>query len=91
MDVLQVEPMLHRECARESMRYCPSLKDQLAAGELNIRQVTSHRVQFAIMGPEFVSHYVPGYQAKPTDRIIGAAKVQLVDWIDRDLDWLEAA
>lgn len=86
--ILQVEPLLHRECAVESMKFCPSLKRDIAAGALMIRQVNRYRVQFAIMGPEYIRHYVPNYIASPKDRIVGHAKVELMKWIDRDLDWL---
>lgn len=86
--ILQVEPLLHRECAAESMRHCPSLKRDIAAGTLMVRQVTRWRVQFVIMGPQFISHYVPGYVAKSSDQIVGAAKVELLRWVDRDAGWL---
>lgn len=86
--ILQVEPMLHKTCAAISMQHCPSLKRDIAAGTLMVRQVTRWRCQFAIMGPQFVPHYVPSYVAKPTDRIVGAAKVELLQWIDRDAGWL---
>lgn len=89
--ILQVEPLLHRECASESLRWCPSLKRDIAAGTLAVRQVTRHQVQFAIMSPIYVGTYVPGYVAAPTDRIIGHAKVELLGWKDRDADWLGAA
>ena len=89
--VLQVEPLLHRECAAESMKFCPSLKRDLAAGSLLVRQVNRYRVQFALMAPEFIQHYVPDYQPKPTDRIVGHAKVEPLKWLDRDHDWLMAA
>ena len=88
--ILQVEPLLHRDCAAISMRYCPSLRRDIAAGTLMVRQVTRWRCQFAIMGPQFIGHYVPGYVAKPTDRIVGGAKVELLNWIDRDEGWLSA-
>lgn len=81
--VLQVEPMLHRACALESMEFCPSLKRQLANGELQIRQVTRWRAQCAIMTAEYVET-VTG-EAK---QALGHGKVELLDWIDRDLDWL---
>lgn len=45
-------------------------------------------IPFAVMGPQFIAEYVPGYIAKPSDRIIGAAKVELLRWADRDADWL---
>lgn len=86
--VLQVEPLLHRECAATSLRHCPSLKRDVQAGTLMIRQVSRHRAQFAIMGPEFISAYVPGYVAQPTDRIVGHAKVELLRWVDRTPGWL---
>jgi hypothetical protein len=70
------------------LRHCPSLKRDVSAGTLMIRQVTRHRVQFAIMGPDYVSAYVPGYVAQPTDRIVGHAKVELLRWSDRSADWL---
>lgn len=88
MDVLQVEPLLHRECAAESMRFCPSLKRDAERGTLMVRQVLRSRVQFAIMAPQFVGYYVPGYEAKEGERIVGAAKVQLIDWKDRGARWL---
>lgn len=89
--ILQVEPLLHRECALESMKFCPSLKRDIADGSLMIRQVTKYRVQFALMAPEYIAHYVPDYVARPTDRIVGHAKVELIRWSDRDLDWLEGS
>lgn len=81
--ILQVEPLLHRWCAQESMRYCPSLRRDLDAGTLMIRQVTRWRVQCAVMSPEYVES-VTGHHRKA----LGHAKVELLDWIDRDLDWL---
>lgn len=86
--ILQVEPLLHRECAAESLKFCPSLNRDIASGTLMIRQVYAYRVQFAVMGPQYIQHYVPDYQPKPTDRIIGHAKVELMRWIDRDQAWL---
>lgn len=84
--ILQVEPLLHKECAAESMKFCPSLKRDIASGALTVRQVSRYRVQFALMSPEYIHHYVPDY----TDRkpIIGHAKVELMRWIDRDHAWL---
>lgn len=89
--ILQVEPLLHRECALRSIRFCPSLRRDIRAGTLMVRQVTRSRVQCAVMSPEYVATYVPGYVAAPTDRILGHAKVELIEWIDRDAAWLERA
>jgi len=82
--ILQVEPMLHRACAVESMRWCPSLKKQLDSGILRIRQVTRWRAQCAIMSAEFVEHETGQHCTA-----LGHAKVELLQWIDRDLRWLE--
>lgn len=91
--ILQVEPLLHRTCARDCLRWCPSLKRDIAAGTLMVRQVTSRRVQFALMGVQYIQHYVPDFVPLPGDEkgIIGHAKVELVRWKDRDQAWLEAA
>lgn len=85
-DVLQVEPLLHRECAAISVMHCPSLKRDIRAGTVEIRQVTAHRVQFAL------------YSAQGTFEACGVrqksvshAKVQLVRWRDRDERWLGTA
>ncbi|MBR0882093.1 MULTISPECIES: hypothetical protein [Bradyrhizobium] len=64
------------------------MKRDIAAGALMVRQVNRYAVQFVVMRPEFIQHYVPDYQPSPKDRIVGHAKVELIRWIDRDLDWL---
>jgi hypothetical protein len=89
-EILQVEPLLHKECAAISMRHCPSLKRDIAAGTLMVRQVLQHDVQFAISDPIFVSRYVPDYKINPNDRIVAHAKVHLIKWKDRDAAWLGA-
>ena len=81
--ILQVEPMLHRKCAQESMRFCPSLRRDVAAGSLRIRQVFQWRAQAAIMSEHYVET-VTGEHCKAT----GHAKVELQKWADRDLEWL---
>jgi len=91
LDILQVEPLLHRECAATSTQFCPSLRRDIRDGTLMIRQVTRARAQFAIMVPAYVGTYVPGYVAQPDERIIGAAKVELLTWIDRNEDWLRGS
>jgi hypothetical protein len=88
--VMQVEPLLHRECAAICMRFCPSLRRDIQQGTLMIRQVTRFRVQIALMSPEFIHHYVPEYVKNSADRIAGHAKVELLAWKDRDEDWLHA-
>jgi len=82
--ILQVEPMLHRQCAIESIRHCPSLKRDIAAGSLRIRQVTKTRVQMALLKPEAVAEFVGKEEIA-----IGHAKIELLIWKDRDHAWLE--
>lgn len=82
--ILQVEPMLHRACALESMRFCPALKAQIAAGDLHVRQVTGWRPQCAVMTEEYVAS-VTGQSLKA----LGHGKIELLRWIERDLAWLE--
>lgn len=81
--ILQVEPMLHRVCAAESVRFCPSLRRDIAAGTLMIRQVTRWRAQVAIMDEAYVET-LTGEGRKA----LGHAKVELLSWVDRDAAWL---
>jgi len=81
--ILQVEPLLHRECALESMRFCPSLKRDIADGSLKIRQVTRYRVQTALMSSEYVESLTGERKTA-----FGHSKVELVAWKDRDMGWL---
>lgn len=85
-DVLQVEPLLHKECAAISIRHCPSLKRDLANGTVEIKQVLSHRVQFAVYSAQGTFEATGQLR-----KAISHAKVQLLKWKDRDLSWLEAA
>jgi hypothetical protein len=84
-DILQVEPLLHKRCAAISLKHCPALIRDTANGTLNVRQVTRYAVQMAVMSPEYVRE-VAGEDRKA----VGHAKVQLLAWIDRDAEWLEA-
>jgi hypothetical protein len=81
--ILQAEPLLHKECAAESLRHCPSLKRDIAAGTLFVRQVTRWRVQMAVMSAVYV-----GEIAGEPVKAIGHAKVELIAWTDRDAEWL---
>lgn len=82
--ILQVEPMMHRACALLAIRHCPSLRRDLDQDTLRIRQVFKHRVQVAIMSPEYVAGET-GQRVKA----LGHAKIELLKWADRDLAWLE--
>ncbi|WP_404711540.1 hypothetical protein [Sphingomonas sp. MMS24-J13] len=82
--VLQVEPMLHKRCAATSIRFCPSLRADVERGTLFVRQVTSHRVQCAILSEAAVLEFTGERRTA-----LGHAKVELLRWIDRDAAWLE--
>lgn len=83
--ILQVEPMLHAECAAICIRYCPSLRRGIDEGHIEIRQVLLHRTQCAIMD-EVYTETMTGKAVKA----LGHAKVELRKWHDRDLGWLQA-
>lgn len=84
--VMQVEPLLHKECAATSLRFCPSLRRDVSNGTLFVRQVTRCRPQAAIMSAEYVES-VTGQR----EQALGHAKVELLQWQDRDALWLDAA
>jgi hypothetical protein len=81
--ILQVEPMMHRRCAAISAKHCPALRRDIEEGSIKVRQVTRWRAQCAIMSAEYVET-LTGRHIKA----LGHAKVELLDWIDRDLAWL---
>ena len=81
--ILQVEPMMHRECARIAVDLCPSLRRDAESDSLRIRQVFQWRAQCAVMDEIYVES-VTGQRRKA----LGHAKVELVKWADRAMDWL---
>lgn len=83
-DVLQVEPLLHRECAAISVRHCPALKRDIKEGRIEVRQVMRHLTQLAIYSEQGVFE-ATGQRVQA----ISHAKVQLIQWVDRDADWLD--
>lgn len=83
-DILQVEPLLHRECAATCLDLCPSLRRQRTDGSLHIRQVLRHACQFAVYS-EQGTFEATGIAVKA----ISHAKVQLIKYADRDERWLK--
>lgn len=81
--VLQVEPMLHVECAAASLQFCPSLRCAIRNATLRVRQVTRWRVQVALLSAHAV-HEMTGQHAVAA----GHAKIELIEWRDRDAAWL---
>lgn len=89
MCVMQVEPLLHQECASLAMLHCPSLKKDIDNGTLFVRRVSQHRKQYAISDPQYLDIYVPGYPARPEERVAAHGKVELVKWKDLRIEVLQ--
>jgi len=83
--IMQVEPLLHKECAALSLRHCPSLRRDIASEGLNIRLVTRYRVQFAQLTGEATMEFC-GVRHSGA---IGHAKVELLAWSDKTEGWLQ--
>lgn len=84
--ILQVELLLHKACAATCLRHCPSLKRDVKAGTLIIRQALRYRVQLAILnaaGVELLG--LPPSDVAP----VGHAKIELLNWVVRSPDWLD--
>lgn len=81
--VMQVEPLLHRECAAISARTCPALRRDLRDGSLRVRQVGRYEVQLARMSKAYCLEI-----AGEAREALGHAKVVLLSWKDRDAKWL---
>jgi len=87
MCVMQVEPMVHKDCAVTCIEHCPSLKRDIRNGTLFVRQVLKHRHQIALL----TSAAVEEFTGQRREGVSGHAKVELVRWIDRDLSWVTGA
>lgn len=84
--IMQVEPLVHKQCAAICVRHCPSLKRDIAAGTLVVRQVIRYRHQVALLTAAAVEEFT----GTPHGPAAGHAKIELQHWIDRDLAWLDA-
>lgn len=80
----QVEPLLHVECARLSLEYCPSLQRQREGGRLRITQVFRYRSRPLRAQPEDRAKYVPSYTGPD---IIGLAAIDLLSWRDVTMEF----
>ncbi len=81
--IMQVEPLLHRECAAISVKHCTALRRDIAAGTLAVRQVSRYQVQIARMSKAYGLE-IAGQAVEAA----GHAKVILLAWTDRDQAWL---
>ncbi len=75
----QVEPLLHVECARLSIRHCPALQRQLREGRMRVRQVLQCRARATTASAEERASFVPGYSGPD---IIGLAVMDVRKWRD---------
>ena len=82
--ILQVEPMVHKDCALICLNHCPSLKRDIDRGTLFVRHVIKHRTQLAVMTRAAVKEFAN----EERDGIVGHAKVELLHWKDKDMAWL---
>jgi hypothetical protein len=85
--VMQVEPLLHKACAALSLRHCPSLRRDIREGRITVRQVGRHRVQMALLTAAATMEAC----GVPAPGAIGHAKIELLGWTDRNLDWIGGA
>ncbi|KKX24337.1 hypothetical protein [Rhizobium sp. LC145] len=84
MTVMQVEPMVHKDCARTCVEHCPSLKHDIRNGTLFVRQVLKHRHQVALLAAAAVEEFT----GERREGCAGHAKIELLRWKNRDLNWL---
>jgi len=82
--VMQVEPLLHKECAVISLRYCPSLKRDIKNGTLFVRQVNKYRPQLALLTAAACLEFT----GTAHSGAVGHAKIELLSWKDRNAEWL---
>jgi len=84
MAVMQVEPMVHKDCARVCVEHCPSLKRDIKGGTLFVRQVLRHRHQVALLTAAAVEEFTGARR----NGVAGHAKIEILRWKDRGLGWL---
>jgi hypothetical protein len=84
--VMQVEPLLHKECATLSLRHCPSLKRDVGRDTLHVRLVSRYQTQVALLTADATEEFCgPGVRHSGA---LGHAKVILLQWQDKSADWL---
>lgn len=79
--LMQLEPLVHRECAEISMGACPHLRAARAAGKLKVRTVTRFRSIPDILAPKIVAEQAPEYTG-PRVGIAGYVFIELLQWTE---------
>lgn len=72
-----LEPMMHAECARTCLEYCPALRAQQREGRLCVRVVYRWRARPLITEREALERFLPDYSGPP---LVGLAAIDLVSW-----------
>lgn len=80
----QVEPLLHADCARLSIKHCPALRNQLDGGQMRVRQVFHCQPRATIASSEERASFVPDYTGHD---VLGLAVMDLLKWRDVTLQW----
>ncbi len=83
--ILQVEPMAHKDCAAICVQHCPALKKDIKAGTLFVRQVIRSRPQLAMLTRAAIEEFTNEVH---DGTVVGHAKIELLHWKDRNLEWL---
>lgn len=80
----QVEPLLHADCAKLSIKHCPALRRQLGDGRMRVRQVFQCQPRATIASEQERADFVPGYDGPD---VLGLAVMELLKWRDVTGSW----
>lgn len=78
------EPMLHAECARESLQHCPALRAQVRQGTLRVLRVSRWDALIPPTDTENVHRFVPGWSGGP---VVGLAGIKVLASKDITQQW----
>lgn len=81
---LQVEPLLHRGCARRALDLCPELRRRRAAGDLLIRQVFACKAVVSLLDEAAAEMYT----GRSFRGAVGHMKLAVTSCRERDEEWL---
>lgn len=84
--LLVVEAMMHTDCARVALSFCPSLKRQALEGSLKIRQVFRWRTIISTLTADATEEFA-GVRREGAG---GHIKLQILKFEPVSLRWLEA-
>lgn len=82
--VMQVEPLLHKDCAAKCLEFCPSLKSDIKTSGLYVRLVTQYQVQMALLTSDATEEFTGTRHSGA----VGHAKIELLKWVNKSAEWL---